>query len=50
MAFFLKLSGSDFRAFVHNPDDIERWIIAAGFKKSYQDQTFIWLSQIYVKD
>jgi tRNA1(Val) A37 N6-methylase TrmN6 len=49
MAFFLKLSGSDFRAFVHNPDDIERWIIAAGFKKSYQDQTFIWLSQIYTK-
>ena len=49
MAFFLKLTGSDFRAFVHNPDDIERWIIAAGFKKSYQDQTFIWLSQIYTK-
>ena len=50
MAFFLKLSGSDFRAFVHNPDDIERWIIAAGFKKTYQDQTFIWLSQTYIKD
>ena len=49
MAFFLKLSGSDFRAFVHDPDDIERWIIAAGFKKSYQAQTFIWLSQIYTK-
>ena len=33
MAFFLKLSGSDFRAFVHNPDDIERWITEAGFTK-----------------
>lgn len=49
MAFFLKLSGSDFRAFVHNPDDIERWIIEAGLKKTYQAQTFIWLSQIYEK-
>ena len=49
MAVFLKLSGSDFRAYVHNPDDIERWIIAAGFKKTEQQQTFIWLSQIYTK-
>ena len=49
MAFFLKLSGSDFRAFVHNPDDIERWILEAGFKKTYQEQTFIWLTQIYTK-
>ncbi|MFK5914374.1 MAG: class I SAM-dependent methyltransferase [Woeseiaceae bacterium] len=49
MALFLKLSGSDFRAFVHNPDDIEKWILQAGFKKTYQQQTFIWLSQIYTK-
>ena len=49
MAIGLKLIGSDFRAFVHNPDDIERWIIEAGFKKSYQEQSFIWLSQIYTK-
>jgi tRNA1(Val) A37 N6-methylase TrmN6 len=49
MALFLKLSGSSFRGFVHNPDDIERWIIEAGYKKTYQEQTFIWLSQIYEK-
>lgn len=49
MAFFLKLSGSDFRAFVHNPDSIESWITQAGFKKVYQQQTFIWLTQIYIK-
>ena len=49
MAFFLKLSGSDFRAFVHNPDDIERWIIEVGFKKTFEDKTFIWLTQIYQK-
>lgn len=49
MACFLKISGSDFRAFVHNPQDIEKWIVKAGFKKSYQKQTFIWLTQIYQK-
>ena len=50
MAFFLKLSRSDFRAFVHNPDDIEHWITKAGFAKSYQNQTFIWLTQVYQKN
>ena len=49
MAVGLKLIRSDFRAFVHNPDDIERWITEAGFKKTYQEQTFIWLTQIYTK-
>jgi len=49
MAFLLKLSGSDFRAFVHSPDDIEGWITAAGFKKVYQNKTFIWLTQVYQK-
>ena len=49
MAVFLKLSGSDFRAFVHNPHDIENWIVKAGFKKCYQKQTFIWLTQVYEK-
>lgn len=48
-ALFLKLVGSDFRPYVHNPNDIERWIIEAGFKKAFQDQTWIWLSQVYVK-
>ena len=49
MAFFLKLSGSDFRAFVHKPNDIESWITDAGFKKTYQNKTFIWLTQVYQK-
>ena len=49
MAYFLKLSGSNFRAFVHNPDDIESWITKADFKKTYQQQTFIWLTQIYTR-
>lgn len=49
MALLLKISGSDFRAYVHNPESIEAWIIQAGFKKAYQEQTFIWRSQIYTK-
>jgi len=49
MAVALKITGSDFRAFVHNPEDIEHWITQAGFKKTYQEQTFIWLTQIYQK-
>ena len=49
MAVIFKVIGSDFRAYVHNPADIERWINAAGYKKVYQNQTFIWLSQIYTK-
>jgi len=49
MAVGLKIIGSDFRAYVHNPDDIERWVTGAGFKKAYQDQTFIWLTQVYMK-
>ena len=49
MAFILKLSGSDFRAYVHHPNNIEQWITDAGFKKVYQGKTFIWLTQVYQK-
>ena len=48
-AFFLKLVGSSFRPYVHNPLDIEKWIIDKGFKKTVQTSTFIWLTQIYEK-
>ena len=48
-AILLKLIGSSFRPYAHNPDDIHRWITEQGFKKSYEARTFIWLSQVYVK-
>lgn len=48
-AFFLKLMGSSFRPYVHNPVDIEKWIVDKGFKKIVQAQTFIWLTQVYQK-
>ncbi len=49
MAVFLKLFGSDFRPYVHNPDEIETWIRQAGFEKTFERTTFIWLTQIYEK-
>lgn len=48
-AFFLKLVGSSFRPYVHNPADIEKWIVDKGFMKTDQTQTFIWLTQVYQK-
>lgn len=48
-ALLMKLIGSSFRPYAHHPDDIEGWIVAAGFEKHYQNTTFIWLTQVYVK-
>lgn len=48
-AFLMKLLGSNFRPYVHDPVLIERWITEQGFKKTVQSQTIIWLTQIYQK-
>ncbi len=48
-ALFMKLLGSSFRPYVHNPQQIEQWIVAKGFNRIYQDQTNVWLSQVYQK-
>ena len=48
-AALMKLIGSGFRPYAHRPDDIERWVQEAGFEKRYQQTTFIWLTQVYVK-
>lgn len=48
-ALLFKLVGSDFRPYVHSPESIEAWITQAGFKKAFQDHTFIWVSQVYKK-
>ena len=48
-AILMKLIGSSFRPYAHNPAEIEAWITAEGFDKLYQNTTLIWLSQIYVK-
>ncbi len=48
-AVLLRLVGSDFRPYVHDPLCIERWIEAAGFRKQYQHHTVVWLTQVYVR-
>ena len=34
----------------YDPRRIEGWIAATGFKKRYENRTFIWLTQVYVRD
>ncbi len=48
-ALLLRLVGSDFRPYVHDPLRIERWIEEAGFRKQYQRHTVIWLTQVYTR-
>ncbi len=43
----MKLVFSDFRPYLHDPRQVERWIQAAGFVKSYENRTLIWLTQVY---
>jgi hypothetical protein len=50
MAVIMKLLRSDFRSYVHDPEKIHQWITARGFTKLYQNQTLVWLTQVYVKN
>ncbi len=47
LAIILKLLGSSFRPYVHDPLQIENWIAEQDFKKVVQEQTAIWLTQVY---
>ena len=40
---------SDFRPYVHDPIQIQRWISDGGFEKRFEDQTAGWLTQVYVR-
>src|SRR3989344_1286955 len=50
LGLLLWLVRSTFRSYVHDPRRIEAWITAAGFKKRYENQTVIWLTQVYVRE
>lgn len=39
----------NFRPYVHDPVDIERWILERGFRKQFEDSTFIWITQVYAR-
>lgn len=48
-AFGMRLLGSSFRPYVHDPVQVERWIAEAGFRKQYEARTLIWLTQVYAR-
>jgi len=48
-SFGLWLLRSEFRSYVHDPKQIEHWIIDSGFTKQCEDRTVAWWIQIYVK-
>jgi hypothetical protein len=36
--------------FLHDPQQVELWVRAAGFeKKRYENRTFIWMTEVYVR-
>lgn len=49
-AVCLRLIGSDFRAYVHDPERVEGWIGAEGFAKRFEAVTPVWLTQVYVRE
>lgn len=48
-ALFMWLIRSSFRVYVHDPKQVEAWITQAGFEKYFEQRTFIWLTQVYVR-
>jgi magnesium-protoporphyrin O-methyltransferase len=45
--FVLWVLRSGFRTFIHDPSQVERWIVEAGFDKRYERTTTAWVSQVY---
>lgn len=40
---------SGFRPYFHSPPLVAQWIEQQGFRKSYENQTLVWLTQVYVR-
>ena len=49
IACLLWLIRSDFRPYVHDPVQIERWISGDGLEKRFEEQTAAWLTQIFAR-
>jgi magnesium-protoporphyrin O-methyltransferase len=47
--FFLRLFGSPFRTFVHDPQQIAAWVRGSGFREAYHQQTTLWLTHVFVR-
>ena len=48
-AAFMRVIRCGFRPYVHDPDAIESWIVARGFKKRTQHQSLVWITQVYAR-
>ena len=48
-AFLMKLLRSNFRPYLHDPIQVEQWITESGFKKQYEANTLVWLTQVFAK-
>jgi magnesium-protoporphyrin O-methyltransferase len=48
-AAFLWIIRVDFRPYVHDPDELEKWIRAQGFHKRAEQLTWVWLTQVYAR-
>ncbi|XSG86462.1 MAG: class I SAM-dependent methyltransferase [Methylohalobius sp. ZOD2] len=40
---------SEFRTYLHDPADVERWLKESGWEKCHENQTLSWLTQVFVK-
>ena len=49
MAVVFKMFFIPFRNYVHDPEQVEAWITAGGFRKRYENQTAVWLTQVYAR-
>ncbi len=47
MKLFLNFFRAAFHPYYHEPAYIQNWIAAAGFEKVYENETFIWLIQVF---
>lgn len=45
----LRIIRCRFRPYMHDPAEIERLILARGFLKSFEERTWIWLTQVYAR-
>lgn len=46
-ALFLRLFGSTYRPFVHDPEAVDMWIRSAGFRRISDARTLFWLTRVY---
>jgi 2-polyprenyl-3-methyl-5-hydroxy-6-metoxy-1,4-benzoquinol methylase len=40
---------SDYRNYLHDPEQVQAWIEEAGFRKDYENQNTVWLTQVYAR-